>query len=80
MMTFDNEMEEWDAEIKDTVKECDSLREQYEGVGLSDVLVHIVHLAFARGAVHQSKVVHNIHKRLGQEAHDQLNNSDSLGL
>lgn len=73
-MTFDNEMEEWDAEIKDTVKECDSLREEYEGVGLSDALVHIVHLAFARGAIHQCK------QSFKTRSYGSNNNSNALGL
>ena len=73
-MIIDNEMQEWDVEIKDTVSECDSLREKYEGVGLSDALVHIVHLAFARGAIHQCK------QSFRTRSHGSDNNPDALGL
>jgi len=70
-MTMTND--EFDYEIDNIVEECDAIRKELEGVGLSDVLVHIVRLAFTQGAVYSSAQSMRI-------AHGSNNNSDTLGL
>lgn len=71
-MTMTND--EFYFERDNIVEECDAIRKELEGVGLSDALVHIVRLAFTQGAVCSSE------QTIKRIAHGNNNNSDTLGL
>ena len=48
--------------LEDAVEECDKLREELEGVGLSDGLVKCIELAYMLGATSVTKPLCNLNE------------------
>ncbi len=49
--------------LEDAVEECDKLREELEGVGLSDGLVKCIELAYMLGAASVTNPLCNLNKK-----------------